>query len=289
MNPEVCGKIADKLHSRGFGRRNGKCLSLSWVEFAYLCERKIIKCDFSSVLREASGKFRNFDIFYLVYRDLRDRGYVLEVGDTHFRGRKNYSMDFYPMSDMDYFRSEDFLFREFPLMLSVVDTDGEVTYYLVDLIKPKGKYFHLPEDDLSVELLGRRAVLYSPEHIEFTTFGRSEGEWGHLSVLEAMYLWEKGICNKKPRVKNRIYRVYKDLRENGLIVKSGFKYGTHFRAYERSMEEHSKYLVHVISRSEEIQKISRAVRVAHGVRKSLLLSYLNGDKVVYFKVSWVRP
>ncbi len=289
MNPEVCGKIADKLQSRGFGRRNGKCLLLSWVEFAYLCERGIIKCDFSSALREASHKLTNFDIFYLVYRDLRDRGYVLEVRDTHFRGRKNYSMNFYPMSDMDYFRPEDFLSKEFPLMLAVVDTDGEVTYYLVDLAEPRGEYFNLPKEALSVEILGKRTVLYSPGLIDSTTFGRSEGEWGHLSVLEAMYLWEKGLCDKKPRVKTRIYRVYRDLRENGLIVKSGFKYGTHFRAYEKSMEEHSKYLVHVISRSEEIQKISRAVRVAHGVRKILLLSYLKEDKIVYFKVSWVRP
>ncbi len=288
MNTRICGKQADRFYSRGFGRRAGNCVDLSWIELAYLCEKKMLDCDFRSVVREASSQVGGFDIFYLAYRDLRNRGYVLKVEGEHFVGRKNYSMNFYPLSDMDSFHVHDFLDVTYPFMLAIVDSDGEVTYYMVEKVNPEGTHRELPSS-VELELYGKRAFIFSQaEALEKLTYGRNEGEWGHLSVLEAMYLWEKGINSKKPRVRENIYEVYRYLREHGLIVKSGFKYGTHFRVYENSMEEHSKYLVHVISSSEELQKISRGVRVAHGVRKSLLLAYVS-DGPIFFKLSWVRP
>ncbi len=290
MKNKVCNSIADKLYSRGFGKRNKKCIELSWVELAYLCEKRILNCNFEEVVREASSKVPNFDILLLVYRDLRDRGYVIKDEGNYFMGRKNYSMAFYPISDMDYFDVNEFIKRDFPFILSVVDFDGEVTYYLVDILKPEGTHFSLPETMLNFDVYGKRAFVFSNlDGFERLTYGKGEGSWGHLSLLEAKYLGEKGIISPKINGDDEIYKVYRDLRDRGLIVKSGFKYGTHFRVYENSIEEHSKYLVHVISSREEIQKVSRAVRVAHGVRKTMVLaSALNGN-VVYFSISWIRP
>ncbi len=290
MNLKICGSLADKLHSRGFGRRKGKCVELSWEEMAYLVEKKIIDEDFSDVVRKASSSISNFDIRYLAYRDLRDRGYVLSVENGYFKGRKNYAMDFYPISDMDEFSVDDMRNKEFPLILAVVDFDGETTYYLVELINPEGKYHILPEEKIDLEFHGNRAFSFeSIKSLEERTYGKDEGTWGHLSLLEVSYLAEKGILDNTPIMESDIYLVYRDLRNRGLIVKSGFKYGTHFRVYERSMDEHSKYLVHVISKREEIQKISRAVRVAHGVKKNLLLAYPDNGDILYFKFSWIRP
>jgi len=290
MNKKICGSLADKLHSRGFGRRKGKCVELSWEEMAYLAEKKIIDEDFSDVVGKASSSISNFDIRYLAYRDLRDRGYVLSVGNGYFKGRKNYAMDFYPISDMDEFSVDDMRNKEFPLILAVVDFDGETTYYLVELINPEGKYHILPEEKIDLEFHGNRAFSFEGiKSLEERTYGKDEGTWGHLSLLEVSYLAEKGILDNTPIMESDIYLVYRDLRNRGLIVKSGFKYGTHFRVYERSMDEHSKYLVHLISKREEIQKISRAVRVAHGVKKNLLLAYPDNGDILYFKFSWIRP
>ena len=289
MKRTICNSLADKLYSRGFGDRKGKCIELSWVELAYLSEKGIVDFEFEDVVKEASQKVPNFDILFIVYRDLRDRGYVLKDNGEYFMGRKNYSMAFYPLSDLDYFDVNEFVEKQYPLILSIVDFDGEVTYYLVDMSDPKGTYFKIPQEDLNFEIYGKRAFVFSNlQNFENLTYGRNEGTWGHLSLLEIMYLAEKGVVEKYPEV-GEIYDIYKDLRERGLIVKSGFKYGTHFRVYESSMEEHSKHLVHLISEKEEIQKISRAVRVAHGVRKTLLLAHNLNGKIVYFSVSWIRP
>ncbi len=290
IEKKICGPLADKLYSRGFGKRRGKCVELSWEEMAYLCEKGNLNMDFSEVVRSASSSISNFDIRYLVYRDLRERGYVLSVEDGYFKGRKNYAMNFYPLSDMDDFNVEEVKDRECPFILSVVDFDGEATYYMVEIINPQGGYKELPKKAANIEFYGKRAFSFEEiGHLEEKTYGRNEGSWGHLSLWEANYLAEKGILEKKNAMEDGVYRVYRDLRERGLIVKSGFKYGTHFRVYERSMEEHSKYLVHVIGEKEEIQKISRAVRVAHGVRKSLILAYPGNEDILYFKFSWIRP
>ncbi len=287
---KICGSLADKLFSRGFGKRDKRCIYLSPEEALYLAEKGTIKEEFS-ILIEKAASIENFDIRYLVYRDLRDRGYVLTVVNEHFEGRKNYSMSFYPLSDMDFFEPSKFMEKRMPLILSIVDGDGDITYYMVDLYEPKGNFNQLPERKLAAKPYGKRYFLFEDmEDAEKSTYGKNEGVFGHLSIFEAQYLGEKGIIDVKERSGNENeYLIYRDLRERGLIVKSGFKYGTLFRAYENSMEEHSKYLVHLIHEKEELQKISRAVRVAHGVRKILLLAYIKNEKVRYFKFSWVKP
>ena len=287
---KICGKKADKLFSRGFGRREKNCIYLSWVEALYLVEKGLIEENFERILKKSSSQLSSIDIRYLVYRDLRERGYVLRVEDDHFVGRKNYSMAFYPLSDMDFFQSEKLLSLEMPLILSIVDGDGDITYYLVDLHEPQGNYFQLPSKKTVAHFYGRRYFVFEDaEEMVKTTYGKDEGLFGHLSIWEARYLKEKELLECENGNSSREYEVYRDLRNKGLIVKSGFKYGTHFRAYEDSMEEHSKYLVHVISEKEELQKVSRAVRVAHGVRKTLLLAYIKEGKIRYFKVAWIRP
>ncbi|RLG36170.1 MAG: tRNA-intron lyase, partial [Candidatus Alkanophagales archaeon] len=64
-------------------------------------------------------------------------------------------------------------------------------------------------------------------------------------------------------------------RERRLIVKTGFKFGSHFRVYERMEQPHSKYLVHVVPREHIFVKpeLSRAVRLAQSVRKQMVFAY----------------
>jgi len=79
-----------------------------------------------------------------------------------------------------------------------------------------------------------------------------------------------------------LYEVYEDWRLRGYVLKTGFKFGTHFRLYfpgaGPKLDEgdwmHSKHVIHVFPRDVKllISEWSRAIRVAHSVRKTFILA-----------------
>lgn len=91
------------------------------------------------------------------------------------------------------------------------------------------------------------------------------------------------------------YLVYNDLRTRGYIIKTGFKYGSDFRIYERGSvpgDGHSSFLVKILSEEQSIKvrDFSSYVRVAHGVRKTLLLAVVDEEyDVTYYNVEWTKP
>ncbi len=97
------------------------------------------------------------------------------------------------------------------------------------------------------------------------------------------------------------YQVFKDLRDRGLVVRSGLKYGTHFRVYERGVKpkkgvrapwEHAKFLVHAVSEGQiyQIPEMARFVRLSHSVKKKLWLAIVDGEgDVTYYQISRVTP
>ncbi len=97
------------------------------------------------------------------------------------------------------------------------------------------------------------------------------------------------------------YQVYKDLRSKGLVVRSGLKYGTHFRIYERGVKprkgarapwEHAKFLAHALSEGAEVSlpELSRFVRLSHSVKKRLWVSVVDSEgDVTYYQVTRVTP
>ena len=146
---------------------------------------------------------------------------------------------------------------------------------------------------------------------EKSKFGKIESDFLHLSLIEACYLQEKGRLNiyeedvkctvgylidllKEQELYGK-YVVYRDLKDRGFIIKTGFKYGTDFRLYTRGRSSelgHSYYLVKVIFESYEINTLDFAsyVRVAHGVNKKFLLAIVDEDfDITYYNVEWTRP
>ncbi len=130
----------------------------------------------------------------------------------------------------------------------------------------------------------------------------------HLSLVEALYLMEKGrlsvLSGERTLSSDELlsgeddlllrYAVYRDLRERGYVVKTGFKFGAHFRVYERGAypKEHSRYLVHTVREDSDISftELARAVRLAHGVRKKLLFAVVDDEgDVTYYSVERVTP
>jgi tRNA-intron endonuclease len=79
-----------------------------------------------------------------------------------------------------------------------------------------------------------------------------------------------------------LYDVYEDWRLQGFVLKTGFKFGTHFRLYfpgaspSRGNDEwiHSKHVVHCFPRASKllISEWARAIRVAHSVKKTFVLA-----------------
>ena len=142
-------------------------------------------------------------------------------------------------------------------------------------------------------------------------FGKLSEDKLELSLIEALYLMEKGRLNlykndtectvneileilKNNKVYGK-YLVYKDLKDRGYIIKTGFKYGSDFRLYDRRRHPgagHSDYRVKIIYENYKIPALDFAsyIRVSHGVRKKLLLAIVDEDHdITYYNVEWTKP
>lgn len=144
-----------------------------------------------------------------------------------------------------------------------------------------------------------------------------------LELTEALYLLERGkikIFVKKKTRKMTLkfeklmefavdaipqfqaqYAVYRDLRERGYLVKTGFKFGTHFRVYDRGVKlkrgpktsrEHTKWIVHAVAEESafSLPELSRAVRLAHNIRATMLWAVVDSESdVTYYLVQRITP
>jgi tRNA-intron endonuclease len=160
--------------------------------------------------------------------------------------------------------------------------------------------------DLVIVREGNIAKIHEKSH-----YGNMTEDGLQLSIIEALYLMEKGkleididsdditieklykIIREQESFAN--YIVFKDLRNRGYIVKTGFKYGSEFRLYERGKspgDGHSNYLVKVANENSKfmMSDLSSYVRVAHGVNKKLLFAVVDDENdITYYNVEWTRP
>ena len=140
-----------------------------------------------------------------------------------------------------------------------------------------------------------------------------------LSFVETLFLLEKKWIELKKesqkigfgklmaaglRLDKRLhekYVVYSDMRERGLVVKTGFKFGCDFRVYKRGVTvkkgpkgpgEHTRWIVYVVPEDYtcSFQELSRAVRLAHSIRAMMLWAIVdNENSVTYYKILRLRP
>jgi len=160
--------------------------------------------------------------------------------------------------------------------------------------------------DLVIIEENKGAKLHEKNH-----YGNVTEEGLQLSLIEALYLMEKDkleiLSDDKElslaemfeliRSKNlfTMYIVFRDLKNRGYIVKTGFKYGSEFRLYERGKspgDGHSNYLVKVAPENCTMTMfdLSSYVRVAHGVNKKLLFAVVDDENdITYYNMEWTRP
>jgi len=132
-----------------------------------------------------------------------------------------------------------------------------------------------------------------------------------LDLMEGLYLVEKKIITVKED-KNRTkvdfkellkrahklhedfdlkYAVYHDLRDYGLTVTPGIKFGCDFAVYRHGPGiEHAPFMVSVKKAEDEITatEIVKAGRLATTVKKRFIIAVPNKDKMQYFIFKWFK-
>jgi len=333
---------ASGLHNRGyFGRpRPGGGLELDLLEAVYLVEAERLEVrrggrpvSARELFRAAGAAIPSFEIRYLVFRDLRQRGYVVEArgGPVDFQvyprgGAPKKTPSKYwvrALSERAVFdlaellgRAEEAAAVRKTLLLGLVDEESDLTYYGVREAHPRGhRAIGPPKERVIIHFLGDRAVVIDEGQArglhDARFFGKMVGRRLQLSLLETAFLLKSGFAEVRNAETDRPIRLprlikeakaiqpdfplrlraYEDLTGRGVVSKTGFKYGSHFRAYEGDPEtHHAKYLVHVVPKGHRgaWPEISRAVRLAHGVKKQILFGEV-GDGVRYVKLERVRP
>ena len=311
-------------------------LNLDLLEATYLLESKRLEvlCDgrsisFEELFKHASGIHEDFDIRYMVFRDIRSRGFVVknETGDFDFsvfpRGktmsnsRPEYMVK--AVSERTAFDLRTFCddvqktgTKEKKLLYAVVDEEGDLTYYVISIKEPVGKIIITGAEACPGSLIRDRVFIFNEEHArsvyENGFFGKADDGILQLSLIEAHYLMRKGLLTVTSggrnigisemvdfgnRMQNEFTarsKTFDDLRDKGLLVKTGFKYGTHFRVYEGSPDKcHARYLVHSVDGDRRMTwpEISRTVRLAHGVKKEIL--FCDSGTIKYTEFKRFRP
>lgn len=144
-------------------------------------------------------------------------------------------------------------------------------------------------------------------------FGEMVGERLVLAPVETLYLLEKkrisvldgkkrltfeslfSLLKKSEKELDMKYAVYRDLRSKGYVVRTGLKYGTYFRVYDKGIrvgEGHSELLVQPVPEEMKtsVYEIAGAVRLSHSVKKKMIWAIVDteGD-VTYLKLSRIVP
>jgi tRNA-intron endonuclease len=335
LGPEA---LPDLYQQGYFGRPRGKGLELCLVEAAYLLDRTRIgissqgkDLDFRAFFQAASSLEKGFEFRYVVYKDLRERGYYVQPGRPDFRvyprgghpGKT--AAEFYvlvisermplPLKDIIEPAMVAAQMRK-KLMLAIVDEESDITFYEAKEKALSGKMGEEEKGGMAT-LLEDRVVLWEADASkrlhESGFYGKPVGARLQLSLVESAYLLERGLIQLVDRSGAPLdpkgflararqiesdfdlkFQVYRDLRERRLVVKTGFKFGTHFRVYKQveglQKVPHSEYLVHAVPQDHVFLPpgLSRAVRLAHSVRKQMVFAYPE-DEVHYLEIGRLKP
>jgi tRNA-intron endonuclease len=284
---------------------------------------------FDDLVKTAASHTSRFEIRYLIFRDLRKRGHIIRICDeeddfdfyiSNKRGEKQYGVTAFSERDLISINTIKALAdnadnQNLLLWFAIVDEEGDITYYDIALSNIQGPSSEHKFFKTIGTLLEDRVIVFDKERAERLLkkefYGKPFGDGLQLSLVETTYLIQRGVLEiqdadgnsispekfrafvkkTQPDIDSRI-KVFSDLKNRGLIVKTGFKFGAHFRAYAKKPDEtHAEYLVHVVEHDFQRiwAEISRAVRLAHAVNKKILFAKVKEPHIDYIKFGRVRP
>jgi len=224
------GAVEELYESLGYGRPKEEKLELSMVEAAYLLERERIEVklegreiEFKELFKIASQFVQDFELKYIVYKDLRERGYYVQPSIADFRlyprgGKpREVASEYFVhvVSERKAIALEEIVEQlstarnmRKKLMLAIVDEESDLTYYEIGYFqaqeRKKRELIAAGEDEEVATLLEDRVIIWKEElsrklHYE-RFFGKPLDEKRlQLSLVEAAYLIEKGEIKVRDR------------------------------------------------------------------------------------------
>jgi len=323
------GKDGKSLYEQsGYGRPEADGLRLSPQEALYLLHRQKIDVSghsFDSLFAEFSGQ-QNFMRSFLVYRDLRERGYVVQTGPHDFRvfrrgerpgkGESVYLVRV--LSERDPVRFEKLIEEVMAsrnmrkqYVLAVVDDEEELTYYEIKLQKLADAESPLTfPGQHDAMLIGKSALVRIPpgSDLELAGYGkRLDPERLILGPVELLSLMEKGmirLMREQEMISTADFltlasetdseltgkiAVYNELRLHHFTPRTGYKFGHHFRVY-CGKNVHSDLLVHAVEKESVLPMsvISRSVRMAHSVKKKMFFGAVHSSGIQFVEFARIK-
>ena len=312
----------------GYGRPEGGGIRLAPQEALYLLHRQKIEVDeysFDALFSEL-GDQPNFLRSFLVYRDLRERGYAVQTGPHDFRvfrrgekpgtGESLYLVRV--LSERDPIRFEKLIeevvaSRNMRKMyvLAVVDDEEELTFYEIKLQKLADSCGTGPGISRHTALLIGNSAMVRAEpgsDLDAAGFGkRLDDERLMLSPVELLYLMARDLLNLERggrslglpeyqafagEADNELTgkgKVYTELRSHDFTPRTGYKFGHHFRVYS-GKNVHSEMLVHAVEKETALPMslISRSVRMAHSVKKKMLFGCVHSSGIQFVEFARIK-
>ena len=308
MHKAVCGGIAfnikggkspTHLHGKySVGKVSGDKLILKPLEALYLFSRQKIGPE----NRDLDGMYALLPVLlgedeflyrYRVFEHLKASGFQVNVEpDAMYFRRRGENTSRGPLMVRMESMADSFveIYRRAPCIYAVVDEQDDMTIYEVTRTEPSGQRKDSWPESLECRKAGDRYVVPSTSLPDW--FGEEMGDARVLNATEmralaALVPGSRGMGAGSMAKEELLDRVFADMVSRGCIVKTGFKYGSNFRVYSRSIEDHAEMLLSVFD-TDEWFKISRAVRVAHAVRKKMVFAGIVENALRYIQVERVK-
>ncbi len=268
------------LRDKHFGDEHGE---LTPIEVLYLLERRGFKLlrsgkevEFKDFLLENARKDPRILVKYVVYRDWRDRGvfpFEMNAIPQNFKPGTHKSKD-YPTKSSRLPSVQDMTMYFFPETEMSIIFDREIAeeLYYQAWFGQLGKYKQEKAgDNLSLDLI-ETLYLFDQDSMDIRLVDSSSGDEMNYSDLAQFAL------QRHDEIED-LLDVYSDWRDSGYIVKTGFKFGAHFRIYfpdagtDKENWVHSKHVLHVFPKSYRMlmSEWGRIIRLSQSVRKTFIL------------------
>ena len=264
------------LRNGHMGEKAHETLVLGTEEGMYAIDARGAEClslqtrkglSFNDIAKRLAGRHKLIAKYY-TYRDWRERGLMLCYPNSAPAGEEHQQQKKYPAAQSRIKVSNLIgVFFQDDLTTTVDDKEKGRSLYEESWMGQYGSYKR--GDKGAVNKLDIHETLFLME-------------LGKLRVENASRSEIIGAALERSKEFEKLYDVYKDWRCRGYVVKTGFKFGTHFRIYfpgakpQSSGDErtHSKHVIHVFPRDAKLltSELARAIRVAHSVRKTFILA-----------------
>lgn len=164
--------------------------------------------------------------------------------------------------------------------------DNIFLFHAYKFLREKGYKPFIKNNSLYVK--GKRVIVV--KYPEFIVFNNIRNSFTYVIVVDndgdcILYAMEKfNFDDRKLNYSKNKDDFLRKIERSHLLIKSGSKYGSDFRIYERQ-QTHAKYLLNIENELSTKDLVAR-VRVAHSVKKIYIQGYMK-SRLRFLIVKWI--